>query len=192
MNIQAKRKREVSPELRPVAERIRTIRKAHGLSQEKFAEMMGVGRSAVVDWEGQITPIDARNLMKMCKLFNCDADYILGRITQRTHDIQYISEKTGLSSHAVEELIDWKDSDTCCRNWANDLSRIIESDGFYDMMNRISAYLGLNRLEKKALDKNAPDLASSVIDQEMSELWNINRYFVNIIESLGMNERIQQ
>ena len=166
MHIQTKRKRTISTELRPVAERIRSIRKTHHLSQEQFAEKMDVGRSTVLDWEGSITPIDARNLMKMCKLFNCDADYILGRIDEKTHDIQYISEVTGLSDYVIEQLIEWKCSDDRRTKWASTLSHIIESDDFNDMMGGVSSYLGFNKMEAMAQCSNQGQLADDVREKE--------------------------
>ncbi len=191
MKSQARRKRIVHDDLQPVAERIRSIRITHHLSQEQFAEKMDVSRSTVLDWEGSITPIDARNLMKMCKLFNCDADYILGRIDEKTHDIQYVSEVTGLSDYVIEQLIEWKCSDDRRTKWASTLSHIIESDNFNDMMGRVSSYLGLSELEGNVLRNNQGQLAVDVIDKEIVELYHVGRFFTNIIEDLGAKDRLQ-
>lgn len=45
----------------------------------------------------------------LCKLLNCDIDYLLGNIECETHDIQFIHDKTGLSAEAIEQLIKWNE-----------------------------------------------------------------------------------
>lgn len=58
-------------------ERLQTLRKKSGLSQEKLAEILHVTRQAVSKWEnGQSSP-DLDNLAAMCELYHVSADYIL-------------------------------------------------------------------------------------------------------------------
>ncbi len=60
-----------------IADRIIKLRKEAGLSQETFAEKLGVSRQSVSKWEsGNVMP-DLNNLVAMCELFGVSSDYIL-------------------------------------------------------------------------------------------------------------------
>ena len=60
-----------------LGERIKEQRKAHGLSQEKMAELVGVSRQAVTKWEsGQSAP-STENLFKLAEIFGTTVDMLL-------------------------------------------------------------------------------------------------------------------
>ncbi len=60
-----------------IGERIKTCRKAAGLSQEKVAEQLGISRQAVTKWEsGQSAP-GTENLFKLAELFGTTVDLLL-------------------------------------------------------------------------------------------------------------------
>jgi transcriptional regulator with XRE-family HTH domain len=60
-----------------IEERLQTLRKGKGLSQEQLAEVLGVSRQAVSKWEsGQSLP-EIEKLIAMSELFEVSADYIL-------------------------------------------------------------------------------------------------------------------
>ena len=60
-----------------LAEKIYTLRKQHGLSQEQMAEALGVSRQAVSKWEsGQSVP-EAEKLVAISHLFAVTTDYLL-------------------------------------------------------------------------------------------------------------------
>jgi len=180
---QAKKKRAPDPTLKAVADKIKHIRKdLLKLSQEKFAEKMGVGRSAVSDWENQFTPIDARNLMKLCKLSGCDADYILGRIDEKTHDIKHIKQVTGLSESAIEHIISWKDAQKCSCKWASYLSQMIESNEFVDMMNHLSSFVNADIAMERALELGDRQLFEKLAESQTANLWYTSKRFADILE----------
>ncbi len=52
-------------------------RRSLGLSQEQFAEKVGVARQTVSSWENGIFVPDTPNVMQMAKLFGCTTDEIL-------------------------------------------------------------------------------------------------------------------
>lgn len=101
------------------SQRLRECRKRKFSSQQAFAdayvEQFGMIRKprsktdsnmfgTVQSWEqGKSTPT-AEALSNICKLLDCDADYLLGRIDQRTHDINDAHRYTGLSPEALEQL----------------------------------------------------------------------------------------
>lgn len=62
-------------------ERIRKICMDNGLSQDQFADKLGVSRQAVSKWEsGQNTP-DISNIIRICELFGTSCDYLIRGIS---------------------------------------------------------------------------------------------------------------
>lgn len=58
-------------------ERIATVRKAAGLTQEQLGELVGVTRQAVSKWESGQTVPDAITLGRLCLALHVSADYVL-------------------------------------------------------------------------------------------------------------------
>lgn len=64
----------------------------------------------IQSWEqGKSTPT-ADVLANICDLLECDADYLLGRIDERTHDINDAHRYTGLSAPALEQLHEYREN----------------------------------------------------------------------------------
>ncbi len=107
------------------SQRLQECRKRKYSSQQAFADaymkafgMIRKPRSSVYNnmfgtiqsWEqGKSTPT-AEALANICELLDCDADYLLGRIDQRTHDITDAHRYTGLSPVALEQLHEYKEN----------------------------------------------------------------------------------
>lgn len=101
------------------SQRLQECRRRKYSSQQAFAdaymERFGMIRKprsngdsnmfgTIQSWEqGKSTPT-ADVLANICDLLECDADYLLGRIDQRTHDINDAHRYTGLSAEALEQL----------------------------------------------------------------------------------------
>lgn len=114
------------------SERLRECRKRKYSSQQAFADaymekygMIRVGKKStdhnmfgtVQSWEqGKSTPT-AEVLINICNLLDCDADYLLGRIGQRTHDITDAHRYTGLSPKALEQLHEYRENLAAYPNW---------------------------------------------------------------------------
>lgn len=47
---------------------------------------------------------DINQLKDLCDIFDCDADYLLGRISQTTHAMEIACKTTGLSPEAISTL----------------------------------------------------------------------------------------
>ena len=60
-----------------VSEKIRTLRKLKGMSQEELAEQVNISRQAVSRWEIGIALPDADNIVQLSKLFGVTTDYLL-------------------------------------------------------------------------------------------------------------------
>ncbi len=60
-----------------IADKISKLRKEKGLSQEAFAEALGVSRQSVSKWESGTALPDTDKIIAMSKLFGVSTDYIL-------------------------------------------------------------------------------------------------------------------
>ncbi len=60
-----------------MGEKILSLRKARGWSQEELAEHIGVTRQAVSRWESDSAKPDADKIIAVCDLFGVSADYLL-------------------------------------------------------------------------------------------------------------------
>lgn len=99
--------------------RLRECRKRLFSSQQAFAdaymEKYGLIRNVkrtpdnnmfgtVQSWEQGKSFPSTDVLANICDLLECDADYLLGRIDERKHDINDVRRYTGLSATAIEQL----------------------------------------------------------------------------------------
>ena len=60
-----------------IAERILTLRKSKGMSQEQLAEAVGVSRQAVSKWESEQASPDPEKIIAMSEIFGVTTDYLL-------------------------------------------------------------------------------------------------------------------
>lgn len=65
-----------------IADRIQTLRKARGMSQEELADKIGVSRQAVSKWESEQSMPDIQKIIIMSDYFGVTTDYILKGIEQ--------------------------------------------------------------------------------------------------------------
>lgn len=78
-----------------MGERIAAKRKQKGFTQEYLAAKLGISRQSVSKWEKDITRPDTSNLMRLSRLLDTDAGYIL------TGE----GEKTAVSKPAVKRKV---------------------------------------------------------------------------------------
>lgn len=79
-------------------------REKAGYTQKSFAESFDVSLDTVRNWEqGRKVP-EIKTIERLCAEFGCEPDYLLGRMQNSTHDIQFICQQTGLSEDAVLAL----------------------------------------------------------------------------------------
>lgn len=65
-----------------ISDRIQSLRKTKGISQEQLADELGVSRQAVSKWEsGQSMP-DIEKIILMSEYFKITTDYLLKGIDQ--------------------------------------------------------------------------------------------------------------
>ncbi len=59
-------------------ERIREIRQAHSLTQQKVADLLHVGQRTYADYESGKTRIPVDSLLILARFYNVSMDYITG------------------------------------------------------------------------------------------------------------------
>ena len=62
------------------SERLKDLRKEHGLSQMELSIKIGLSQSAIAKWELNKTEPTASALITLAKFFNESVDYLLGLI----------------------------------------------------------------------------------------------------------------
>lgn len=60
-----------------IADRIQTLRKARGISQEELADKVGVSRQAVSKWESEQSTPDLEKVILLSEYFETTTDYLL-------------------------------------------------------------------------------------------------------------------
>lgn len=74
------------------AEKLKTIRKQAGFSQEQLAEKIGVSRQAVTKWETNAGIPDIENLMALSALFDSSIDELLSNTKGEKKTAEYLYE----------------------------------------------------------------------------------------------------
>ena len=90
-------------------EGLKRARKQAGLSQAELTEKLkeeGIAShiKTIMNWEQGISEPSMGTLLKLSQFYDCDLDFLTGRIDCRTHDLQFIHDQTGLSEKAIEKL----------------------------------------------------------------------------------------
>lgn len=63
-------------------ERFRKLREDSGISQNKLAKALNVGRQTIVNWEIRGSEPNYTTLMYIAKFFNVTTDYLLGLVDE--------------------------------------------------------------------------------------------------------------
>lgn len=83
-----------------VANRLVTLRRKHGLSQEQLAEKLGISRQAVSKWERAESSPDTDNLIALARLYKVSLDALVEMDEESAEDERYAVE------HAVEQVLE--------------------------------------------------------------------------------------
>ena len=103
----------IKPNTSNFSEGLKRARKKAGIKrQEDFANEINKSLNAVQKWEQGKTSPSLDDFIDLCDFFKCDADYLLARIDEKTHDLAFICEFTGLSEDVVSGLHTVFDSKT--------------------------------------------------------------------------------
>ena len=82
----------------------RIIKRRGRMTQQELAELCGVKRETVNQWESGTRQIKAGDLLRLSKALQCTVDFLTTNEKATAHDLSYIVEYTGLTEEAVESL----------------------------------------------------------------------------------------
>lgn len=86
-----------------ISEKISSLRKEKGLSQEALAEALGVSRQSVSKWEsGDVLP-DSDKIIAMSGFFGVTTDYLLKDSEERKSETEKLSQSTAPEPSAVSD-----------------------------------------------------------------------------------------
>ena len=187
-----------------LSEGLKRARKEAGLTQAQLAEKYGVHIKTVMNWEQGIAEPSLGTLMDLTEIYHCDLDYLTGRLDQKTHDLQFIHDQTGLSEKAIEKLQRVAFTDRATGN-AQALSFMIEDPDFSYLLALMSqtaqgeipafsvgnAYI---HTEKRAVIKSETRATFSQISdhvrEKMETVDSENRWIYNIAYGLHAEGRL--
>ena len=66
-----------------LADNIRNLRKAKGLTQEQFAEIMGVSLQSISRWETGVSEPNIQIIAEIADYFETSIDYLVGAKTDK-------------------------------------------------------------------------------------------------------------
>lgn len=92
-----------------LADKIISLRKKSGWSQEELAEQLGVSRQSVSKWEGAQSMPDMDKILQLSKLFGVTTDYLLkDELTElTTDDAKPVTDEPALRRVTMEEASDY-------------------------------------------------------------------------------------
>lgn len=94
-----------------VGKRIKMIRKSNHITTVKLAEMTGISRAEIWNYENGKRGISTKFLFNIAAIFDVSTDYILGSMSTDAKQAEYIqSEELGLSVYAIECLQNLRNS----------------------------------------------------------------------------------
>lgn len=108
--------------------------------------------------QGKSTPT-AEVLANICDLLGCDADYLLGRIDQRTHDLSVAHKYTGLSVEALEQLHEYRENLATEPNWEE-----IRDNEAWTLHKYYQAY-GLYLIDELLVGSKSHKLSVGILDR---------------------------
>lgn len=86
-----------------IAERIKSLRKENGYTQEQLADLLGLNaKSSIANYESGANAPSDEIKTKMCDLFDCTMDYLMGKSEYRT---EAMLDGILLTSYEVDEYV---------------------------------------------------------------------------------------
>ncbi len=92
-------------------ERLKTLRRVHGITQQELADAIGISKGGLCYYENTNRAPDITVLEKFADYFKVSADYLLGRTNAQTKKakLQAVCNYTDLSDKAVRLFADLKE-----------------------------------------------------------------------------------
>lgn len=88
-----------------LSDKILSLRKQNGLSQEELAEKLNVSRQAISRWEVGSAQPDASNVLQLSKLFGVTTDYLLNDDYESDHDVPAVKHTETIANRKIKKII---------------------------------------------------------------------------------------
>lgn len=159
-----------------LGEKIATLRKQRGLTQEQLAESCSVSAQAVSKWENDLTAPDISLLPRLSELLGVTVDELLG--VQRAEVVAVNKETVDLTKMFLRVRINSKDGDKVNLNLPLSVAEILLKNGGIvigdDKNNKLGALKGIDfeqilSLVKEGAVGKLVDIESA--DGDTVEIW---------------------
>nr|DAJ95659.1 MAG TPA: Repressor protein CI [Caudoviricetes sp.] len=125
-----------------MGERVKELRKALGLSGEKFGEKIGVTRSAISDIERGRNGLSDSNILAICREFNVNEEWLRTGMGEMFKDMSLDEE---IISFIGE--IQWDTSNTFKKRFISAISKLNEEE--WNVLEKIIVDMASNIEENK-------------------------------------------
>lgn len=132
-----------------MGERVKELRKALGLSGEKFGEKIGVTRSAISDIERGRNGLSDSNILAICREFNVNEEWLRTGMGEMFKDMSLDEE---IISFIGE--IQWDTSNTFKKRFISAISKLNEEE--WNVLEKIIVDMASNIEENKKTDISQP------------------------------------
>ena len=174
----------------------KSARTRKGLKQADVAQAMNVTLKTVMNWEQGVSNPDLDVAMRLAELFDCDLDYLVGRIEEPTHDIKTVHDMTKLSVKAIERICAEKatiNGSPVPGPTAISLSHLIEAEGFPEFMLAYQTFMAAASTLKKSV---IPEVKPYPVDKDGNVIIdgsvNLGNGAFTVIGSDNVKVRIDQ
>ena len=83
--------------------RIKDLRAAASMKQSDLARLLSCSPTAISNYETGFRDIDSATICRLCDIFGCTADYLLGRSELKTVDFSEMETSTLLALRRADE-----------------------------------------------------------------------------------------
>lgn len=87
-----------------IGEKLAGLRRKNNLTQEQFAQMLGVSRQSVSKWESDLAYPETEKLLRISEIFDCSLDYLLKDKEENQKDEESAEEPANSSTAAFPSL----------------------------------------------------------------------------------------
>lgn len=125
-----------------MGERVKELRKALGLSGEKFGEKIGVTRSAISDIERGRNGLSDSNILAICREFNVNEEWLRTGMGEMFKDMSLDEEIISFIGD-----IQWDTSNTFKKRFISAISKLKEEE--WNVLEKIIVDMASNIVENK-------------------------------------------
>ena len=144
-------------DIKKLKDNLRSLWLDSGLTQKELAAEIGINEKTLnnilnpdsVNPKGELIYPDLKTLIKLCKKFDCDIDYLFGILDYSQHDNKFICQNVGLSEQTIKSLQAASHSKKQIIEWILTKSPLLD---------HIEQYIEINtEADRSVLDPELPD-----------------------------------